>query len=449
MQNNYSNMDEKIRDKIHNHEVEVSPFVWETLQDQLTIESFYNKKWFRYLSYAAIFFLTIGFSIAGSQQYFNFVRGETTLAFDQNSHLHQYNNYLIETGLEPQIITQKVEVLKEIYKTIEVPVETNKYLPTYDIEKLLEKYQYLSYTAEEIAQLNEKIELIKSFELSNEPEKNVESVGALSKVDIEQLAIHGFKNKIKPTDRQQETLLLENTGLGMALDGSSSFTYQNEITTQQLVDNILKKKMANLKGFQIGMGGSVFNSWILNKRPTSIPTNSVQYKFTYGSQYGLTMGYNLNPKLGIELSLAKANQGQRIIQYVEGQEIESETRLNYLHVPLAFKYKWEQYSSITKHPIVMNYLFGLQYSKLLSVDGIGNNDIIFLEDLERSHDIGFLVGLDYDIFLSSNYFITIGARSTFSTDLDAFIHSFNGTTNTKTDNFTVGLKASFNYLFRM
>lgn len=442
-------MDEKFRDELNSHEVEVSPFVWETLQDQLTIESFYNKKWFKYLSYAAIFFLTIGFSIAGSQQYFNLVKGKSTLAFDQNSHLHKYNNHLISKGLEPQVITQEVEVLKEIYKTVEVPVEITKFVPAYDVEELLEKYKYLNYTTEEIASLNEKIALIKSFELNNEPEINTDAVSALSKMDIAQLAVHGVENKIKPNNREQETLLLETTGLGMALDGSSSFTYQNEITTQQLVDNILRKKIANLKGFQIGVGGSAFNSWILNRRPTTIPTNSIQYKFTYGAQYGLTMGFNLNPKLGFELSVAKANQGQRIIQYVEGQEIESETRLNYIHVPLAFKYKWEQYSSITKHPIVMNYLFGLQYSKLLSVDGMVNNNIIWLEDIERSHDIGFLVGLDYDIFLSSNYFITIGARSTFGTDLNSVMHSFNGTSNTKTDNFTVGLKASFNYLFRM
>lgn len=442
-------MDEIFREKIDNHEVEVSPFVWEALQDQLTSTSIYTKRWFRYLSYAAIFFLTIGFTIAGSQQYFNFVRGNEILAFDQNSHINQFNNYTISKGLEPKVVTQKVEVFKEIYKTIEVPVEVPAYASTYNIDELLDKYQYLNYTTEEIAQLNEKIELIKSFDLNNKAEKNTDAVGTLSKMDLEQLAAQNLENIIKSNDSQKETILLETAGLGMALDGSNSYTYQNEITTQQMVDNIIRKKMANLKGVQVGLGGSVFNSWILNRRPISIPANSINYQFTYGAQYGLSMGYNLNPKLGIEFSFAKANQGQRIFQNVEGEEIKSETRLNYLHVPFAFKYKWEQYSSITKQPVVMNYLFGLQYSKLLSIDGIIKNDIILMDDIKRAHDIGFLVGLDYDIFLSSNYFITIGARSTFSTDIDAVMHAFNGVTNTKTDNFTIGLTASFNYLFRM
>jgi len=453
MQNKYSNMDKLFRDKLENHEVQVDAFVWQSIQDEFTEISSYKKNWLRYLSYAAIFFLTIGFTIASSQQYFNYANIQNQQNFDQDNHIDHYYSYLINTQstTAPKIITQKVEVPKEIYKFIEVPVEITKYVSNPELENILSKYQNFNYSAEELTQLEEKIKLIQSFNLAALPENTKdEEIDALSSINMNELVAEGNESTISLQNIEHEIVLSELNALGMALDGSGSYSYKSEITTQQLVDNILRKKMTNLKGFQIGLCGTFFNSWILNKRPAEISTNSLLYKFTTGGQYGVTVGYNFNPRLGLEMSLAKANQGQRIIHYTDAaKEIENEVRLDYIHMPLAFKYKWEQYSSITKNPIVMNYLFGLQYSKLLSIDGIMNNDIMMLEDLQRTHDIGFLVGLDYDIFLGNNYFVTIGARSTFGTDINAFVDAFNGASNTKTDNFTVGLKASFNYLFRM
>ncbi len=444
-------MDRLFREKIQNHEAQVDSFVWESLQDQLKDTSFFNNKWLTYLSYAAIFFLTIGFTIAGSHQYFNYLKIQNQNFADQDDHLNQYYKYISKNAtVQPQIITQKVEVPVEVTKIVEVPIEITKFIPSPGIEDILSKYEYFNYTEEELAHINEKIELIRGFNLSELPEKSKEEIGALNKIELDKLVVYGLENSLTEKERaEEEIFLFESSGLGMALDGTGIYTYKSETSTQQIVDNILRKKMTNLKGFQIGLGGTFFNSWILNKRPTEISTNSLEYKFTTGQQYGFTLGYNFNPKLGLEIGLAKANQGQRIIQYANATQIENEVRLGYVHIPLAFKYKWEQYSSITKHPIVMNYMVGLQYSKLLSIDGIMNSDIIMLEDLQRTHDIGFLVGLDYDIFLGNNYFVTIGARSTFGTDLNAVMNAFNNSSNTKTDNFTVGLKASFNYLFRM
>lgn len=444
-------MDKLFREKLQNHEVQVDSFVWETLQDQLKHTSFFNKTWFSYLSYAAIFFLTIGFTIAGSQQYFNYVKAQNQDFTDQADHLNQYYRHLLNNAnLQPQVITQKIEVPVEVTKIVEVPVEVTKFIPAPNIEEILSKYQYFNYTDEQLVQLNEKIELIRAFDLSELPEKSKEEIGTLNKIDLEKLLVQGIENSLTTKeDEDQEIYLLESSGLGMALDGSGAYSYKKETSTQQIVDNILRKKMTNLKGFQIGLGGTFFNSWILNKRPTEISTNSIEYKFTTGGQYGFTVGYNFNPRLGLEIGMAKANQGQRIIHYANATQFENEVRLGYMHIPLAFKYKWEQYSSLTKHPIVMNYLFGLQYSKLLSIDGNMNDDIIMWEDMQRTNDIGFLVGLDYDIFLGNNYFVTIGARSTFGTDLNAVMNTLYGSTDTKTDNFTVGLKASFNYLFRM
>lgn len=449
MQSNYSNMDKLFRDKLKNHEVPVDSFVWQSIQDELIENPSYNKKWLRYLSYAAIFFLTIGLTVAGSHHYFNYTYSQKQDNYEQNSHVDKYYSHLINTSPPTQIITQKVEVPIEVYKYIEVPVE--KDVPKYEMDEIIAKYLNFGNSAEELALFKEKIDLINSINLPVSPEKNKEdNIENLATVNVKQLVADGIENTIIPKNIEHELVLSEANGLGMALDGSGAYSYKSKTTTQEIVNNILRKKMTNLKGFQIGLGGTFFNSWVLNKRPTEISTSNLLYKFTTGGQYGVTVGYNFNPRLGIEISMTKANQGQRIIHYTDAaEEIENEVRLNYMHMPLAFKYKWEQYSSITKNPIVMNYLFGIQYSKLLSIDGIMNEDIMMLQDMQRTHDIGFLVGLDYDIFLGNNYFVTIGARSTFGTDLNAVIEALKGTSNAKTDNFTVGIKASFNYLFRM
>lgn len=447
MENNNSRMDEIFREKLKHHEVRAEPYNWGFIQEQLYTDNnpYKRKKWPKYVSYAALFLLTIGLTAASSYQYFAFtISGTNDVEFDQNSHLLSYYNNLVANGLPVEIITKEVEVLKEVEVPILTEVTKIKYITKEDFSGLPEQFQYLSYSDEQLENLRQKIALLESINLDKLEGVSKEQLAAFDKKSFEKL-ISQNDDFIKTASSGDISSLVTNSP-GMALDGSSSYNFEDAVTTEQLVDNILRKKLTNLNGFHIGASNTLLNSWILNKRSSSIPFKNVIYPLTFGYQYGATMGYSFGSKFGFEVSLLRANQGQRISQLIDFDSIDSEVRLNYMHIPFAFKYKWEQFSSITNNPIVLNYLFGLQYSKLLSMHGQFHNDIILTDDIERIEDIGFLIGLDYDIFLADNYFLTIGARSTFSSDLNAILSTIAGETNTKTNNFTVGVKASINYL---
>jgi len=301
MQNSHSNMESTFRDILENHEVDVNPLIWDALEDELFDSNTGVSKWYKYFSYAAIFLISIGLTVAASQQYFNYTRLSQQTEIDPDSHLLKYYSHTSKNVLA-QTITKEVEVIKKVYETVEVPVEVRKYASTSEVRELknlLTQFRNSVPSKEDMARLDAKLHLIQKYKYNNSSiETNAnDAVDGLTSIDLEELLAYGISENLKTELADDETFIAETNNLGMALDGSGTFGHHTETSTQQLIDNILKDKVTDIEGIQVGGGTTFFNSWILNKSISKVSPNMLHYPLTWGMQYDFTLGYNINSKI--------------------------------------------------------------------------------------------------------------------------------------------------------
>jgi len=224
----------------------------------------------------------------------------------------------------------------------------------------------------------------------------------------------------------------------------------NENMSNDDVKKALRSELLGVKGFHIGVGGTFHNSWVL-MNPQSEELNflgrHLQYDFDYGYSYGLTAGYDFSSEFGVATGFTfNSVQGQKLTHKINGQRVTSEIDMNYMHVPVLFKYKWSKMSPITRKPLVLNSVFGLQFSRMKSATIRTNGEKLRGESKFASTDLGVVLGLEYDIFLGKNYYMTIGARGQVSSDIRAFPAIFSNKRN-KTEKVLLGVKLSINRLF--
>jgi hypothetical protein len=141
----------------------------------------------------------------------------------------------------------------------------------------------------------------------------------------------------------------------------------------------------------------------------------------------------------------KSYQGQ-VFDYVTHMHIhaKNDVRLTYTHFPLLFKYKFNSYSGVTRQPMVLNCIAGLEYGSLKAAEiNVPNRNL--QNDILRNHSWGFVLGADYDVYLTDNYYLTFGVRSSLTTGANKgeFILPTNSTTN----NLLIGGKLGLNYRF--
>jgi len=464
MQNREDSIFDKIfREKLNGLESTPGIHNWEMIDAQLRTEK--PNHWLAFTKImgvaATLTFLAAAYILFSNYNNTN-QSNNIAIVGDQNLHASSYLAYTLGTNTQPQII------IKEIYK--EVPVE-----------KLVTTVEYI------VKEIEIPVEVRVPYEVQTAAVENPEAIAAIivdpkiskSKArqnnavvsalpsldnDLNLLAnnnsIVSLEDKSDDFDAQKLAEIVQalnnsmrsvsasTNGSMMALTGAVPSFEGNHLTNKELADNIINSKMNTANGFHFGATSAYNNTWILNKNNSNNVNDNIGYKPYYGGQYGVTMGYNFNNKYGLQLDyIINSNHGQNFSEVIDGQEKTNSIKLNYMHIPVLFKYKWNQFSQLTKKPVILNYIFGVQYSALKSIESFSDDSVISLSDLQRDHDWGVVIGLDYDIFLSRNYYLSVGARSTYGSDFGSFGPMFNKSASTKTDNLTIGLTASMNYMF--
>lgn len=216
-----------------------------------------------------------------------------------------------------------------------------------------------------------------------------------------------------------------------------------------------KENSLGLKGAYIGVEGQINNTWILTSNlkteqdavQTSLDENkTVAYNFSFTKGYGIRGGYDFNSRIGVESKILKNQIKQEYTETKEGYNYFRNTELNYIQIPLSFKYKWSRLSSLTKYPMVMNYKIGLQYAYLTDATVNLNNEFIPIKDILRKQDMGLVAGIDYDIFFNQKSFVSIGTNLYYGSNLNAFPYLVSDK-DQKTNNLAIGLNLSLNYKF--
>ncbi|MEZ4883522.1 MAG: outer membrane beta-barrel protein [Chitinophagales bacterium] len=206
------------------------------------------------------------------------------------------------------------------------------------------------------------------------------------------------------------------------------------------------------KGFHIGGFTSAHNNWILNPalKETVTQNSNLIHQLDFGYSYGVAMGYEFSNKWGLQLEwIVNSEQGQKFskeaVYRTSSRNSNTDINLTYTYFPVLLKYRNQRMFSLTKQPLVINYITGIQYGMLKSAE-ININNPVVQEDLLQLSSWGFVLGLDYDFYLNKNYFLTFGARTSLSTSSDSKYKPVFPTANTS-NSLLIGLRASFNYQF--
>ena len=202
--------------------------------------------------------------------------------------------------------------------------------------------------------------------------------------------------------------------------------------------------LPKVKGFYFGIDASGHQNRLFLKEDAFYPLidKDVVFTFKWGYSYGMSMGYNFSQRFGIETELIlNSVQGMSYADNLYGKiRREGNIQLNYMHLPVMAKYKWSKVSTVTGYPVSLNLVGGVMYSRLREVQmSINGEQLSAPQELFAKHELGMLLGLEYDVYISKSFFFTVGTRASVTTDVKQL------GTQANVYNLLLGVNASFNY----
>ena len=202
-------------------------------------------------------------------------------------------------------------------------------------------------------------------------------------------------------------------------------------------------------GFHFGTFLSFNNTWVLNRSVLKAGAHkSLTYKMDFGTDYGFSAGYDFSPRIGMQVEwIINSAQGQQYNKIQNGEKTGEYTgiSLTYSHIPVLMKYRFNKITANSLRPITISLVGGVQYGMLKTTEiNIANSSLH--NDLLKRSSWGYVLGLDYDMYFTRNYYFTFSARAAYSTSGDSF-NDFNFPTGRGSNQLVTGLRAALNYRF--
>jgi hypothetical protein len=191
------------------------------------------------------------------------------------------------------------------------------------------------------------------------------------------------------------------------------------------------------KGFHAGVLLSIHNNWLTSKNSNKESNNNqIKYKVDFGKSFGVNLGYDYTSRWGIQTEIAYNEQGQKYTEITSNnQKLNKELDLAYLRVPLMVKYKINFINNYNSKPVIVNFLFGPQVNLLLSKKTTINDKKEDFKSAYNKGEFGLYGGVDFDLFMTKNFYMTVGSRLGFGTALKK---------NTP-KSFQIGITTQFNF----
>jgi len=422
-------LDQLFQDKLRDNQATPPEFMWDNIEGELNAEREKSKfdHWY-YIILALLIPFTIAnvivkYNISGisGNSYQELTNRFAWLTVNEEEHNGSYNvNNYKSVVWQPVNVNQKPENhLPENSNSqvaISTPPKKSKKSPAYPALSELSTANY-----------NNKILLPAQFAASSFS-SDAMPYDAISNITADGIT-HTPINIEKETLTEQELLLHNNPANA---------------------DHIIKRKLNNVKGFYLGADVRISNSRFLIKKNVlaGFMDEDVKYNLNFGISYSLSLGYNFSPKFGLETEPSIVRQGQ---QYVDNTSrklpIEGDINLTYFQIPVLAKIKWTSVSGITQNPVSFNIVMGPVYSRLVKADYLINQaDFPDKNKVIPLNELGLAFGLEYDVFMTNNSYLTLGVRTSVSSDVKSF--PFVGPNNLKTLNMLIGLNASYNFQLR-
>jgi hypothetical protein len=230
---------------------------------------------------------------------------------------------------------------------------------------------------------------------------------------------------------------------------SRYFNYENHTANikQKYYDEVTNySPQLNLKGFNIGVAGSYLQTSVLENGNIFKGDKPIQPALKFSTAKSITIGYNFNNRIGVQADYYyNTILGQNYVLSEDDKLVQKSLTLYYNQVPVTFKLKVPRISDFTQKPVVSNYIAGIQYGKLTEYHIPQEKLYAGQNDLFKAYDLSLLLGIDYDVFLGDRTYLTLGARTAISNNISTQQYPFDEYAKR---NFTLGIRASLNYMFR-
>lgn len=267
------------------------------------------------------------------------------------------------------------------------------------------------------------------------------------------LASHAFSQKEKLV---QPELFLASAGSYIELVES---IVAEPKKFQQEEPSIVKmeKKKFNLKGFYAGPSIGAMYNWnlISGNYYNTLLGKEISYTPDPGFSAGLTFGYNFHNNVGIETGIHYIRKGQKYTSTNYENPVSGTMKLHYIDIPLILKVQVNHHFTGSEKTGSVKLYGGLEYSYLSRANvGFVINSPEFKMNREfngkpylANHNLGFQLGLGYDLYLSKNLIFSIGANSSLLGNVNEF-PSWLNKGKSSTANVTFGIQTGIRFFSR-
>jgi hemerythrin superfamily protein len=210
------------------------------------------------------------------------------------------------------------------------------------------------------------------------------------------------------------------------------------------ISDIISVGFAVERGIYFGLGAGAHYSTLSGGRVDGndfFKSNFTDKIFSMGNSLEFVTGFDFNKNFGIvaEVKYTQINQKYLTPYFDLGLVKEENLKLNYIRLPILFKFRTIKLMKHNYKPMAINYLIGPHISHLVMVSRLVDGEKGNFAHTINQRELGITAGIEADLFLSPNFFMTIGYRAemgwgTVESQLAGRIRSFN-----------TGIYARFNF----
>lgn len=425
-------MKESFKNIFENFEPAPPPMAWESIASNLDAHK--NALIYAKLKKAGIVITTallisgVGlFSILSNKK--TTETGNIEKSILENSSTSQISK-LPEAIIQDSVSQESTSMLTTIKKTL---FKNNKNAPKNILPPLEKEKSGNKLSDYERDQLYVDVKKQKPYET-----KNYGNISYVSPLDDDFLDYYYFD---KPNVKMPTKPKNEKTS-GEKVIGSN---YEDkEFKNKVHISDIISVGFAIERGIYFGAGVGAHYSNLSGGRADGndfFKSNFTDKIFSMGTSLEFVTGFDFNKNFGIvaEVKYTQISQKYLTPYFDLGLEKEENLKLNYIRAPILFKFRTIKLMKHNYKPLAINYLIGPHMSHLVMasrlVDGENGN---FAHSINQ-REVGITAGIEADLFLSPNFFMTIGYRAemgwgTIKSQLEGRIRSFN-----------TGIYARFNF----
>ena len=184
-------------------------------------------------------------------------------------------------------------------------------------------------------------------------------------------------------------------------------------------DPIFINNRPNVKGLYFGaQAQSGANMMTKNNTQNKMLGSNIIYAPNIYNKAGVIVGYNITNSVGVQSGMNYIRENISYTSSMYDAATGGKLKLSYVELPIIVKYRSNWVGPKNKTNAV-NIYSGLSYSYLVRAEAKFNNEKLFkynnrnynAKDYLPNHNLNFIAGIEYQIYLKNNLAISVGAEA--------------------------------------